>query len=72
MGYALHGYAMSSLGKNLSWYSLVGVWLTTALIALVHSELKWPNCLSYGPLFLVDGLREFRSLSSDSRNYFPL
>jgi len=49
MGYDLHRYLNSSLGKNLSLYSLVGAWLVIALTAYAHKEFKWPNILSQDP-----------------------
>jgi len=35
IGYELHGHSNFSLGKNLSQYLPIGVWLTIALEALV-------------------------------------
>jgi len=71
MGYNPHEHIKSSLGKNLSWYSSVGVWLTITLVALMYNELEWLKCWSHRLLFLADGLRGLRGfslLSSSSRN----
>jgi len=37
--------------KNLRQYSLIGAWLTIALVALVHNEFEYPKYLIYEPPF---------------------
>jgi len=61
--YKSHEHKNSFLEKNLRWYSLVGVWLTMALIALVYNELKW---------LIVNSSIGFWSLSSNSRKFLSL
>ena len=71
MGYTLYRQVNSSIGKNLSWYSPIGAWLTIALVALVQIKLKWPKYWTYGLLLIVDSLREFELLLSSSRKFLP-
>ena len=71
IGYKMHGQANSSLEKNLSWYSLIGVWLMMALVALVQIKLKWPKYWSQRLLLIADSLRRFELLSRSSRKFLP-
>jgi len=71
MGYRPHRQGNSSLGKNLSWYSPIGVWLTIALVALVQRELEWLKYWSHGLSLIVDSSIRFDSLSSNLRKFFP-
>ena len=66
IGYLLHGHMNSFLGKNLSWYSLIGAWLTMALVALAHSEFEWPKYFSHNPPFTYISLILLRSSSRRS------
>jgi len=62
----------SSHRKNFKWYLSMGVWLTIALIALVHSKLEWLKCFSHNlPLEYID-LMILRLLSRRSRNFLSL
>ena len=72
IGYNLHRQLNSSLRKNFSWYSPIGVWFVITLIALVHSELEWLNCLIHGLPLVYEGSISVRSLFNRLRNCFPL
>jgi len=72
IGYNLHRELNSSLGKNLSQYSPIGLWFVMTLIALVHSELEWLNCLIHGLPLVYEGSISVRSLFNRLRNCFPL
>ena len=67
-----HKHLNSFWEKNISWYSPIGAWLTIALVALAQSELEWPKYLSHGPPSDINGLTDFKSLSSSSRKLHPL
>ena len=70
IGYNLYGQLKSSLGKNLSLYSPIGVWLVISLKALVYRELECLKCLSYKLSLLYDGLMMLL-LSTRLRKCFP-
>ena len=70
--YKLHGYLNSSLGKNLSRYSYIGIWLTITLEALVQSKLEYPKYLSYDLSLVIDGSIGFESSSRSSKKCCPL
>ena len=72
IGYLLHRHMNSSLGKNLSQYSLIGAWLTMALIALVHSKFEWPKYLSHNPPFTYVSTILLRLSSRRSIKFLPL
>ena len=69
IGYNLYKYKKFSLGKNLSLYSPMEVWLTMAQVALVYNKLEWPKYCSYR-LFLI--LKEMRGFESPSRRFRKL
>ena len=72
IGYEPHEHVKFSLGKNLSQYLSIGVWLVIALVARAQSEFKWPNCDSYRPPLEYDGSIGCKSLSKRSRKLLPL
>jgi len=49
MEYNPHRHLNSSLEKNLSLYSPIGVWLVIALVAYTQRELEWLKDLSQDP-----------------------
>ena len=71
IGYCLQGQLNSSLGKNQSLYSLIGVWLVIALDALVHNELKWPKYLSHEPPLIYNSSIVLSLLSTRLRKCLP-
>jgi len=70
MGYNPHGQLKSSVGKNLSLYSQIGVWLVIALKALAYKELEWLKCLSHEPPLMYDSSMILLSLLTRSRKCF--
>ena len=70
MGYNSHGQLKFSLGKNLSLYLPIGVWLVIALVALAHNKLEWSKCLSHDLSLMYDSSIVLSS-SSRSRKCFP-
>ena len=72
MGYNPQEQLNSSLGKNLSLYSLIRAWLIIALEALAHRELKWPKNLSHELSLIYDSSMILSLLSIRSRKCFPL
>jgi len=72
IGYLPHRHANSFLGKNLSQYSPIGAWLTMALVALAHSEFKWPKYFSHDLPFTYVDLILLRSSSRRSIKFLPL
>ena len=68
IGYLPHGHTNSSLGKNLSQYSLIGAWLMMAFVALAHNEFEWPKYFSHDPSFIYIGSILLRS--SSKRSFF--
>ena len=72
IGYCPQGHVNSSRGKNLRQYSPVGVWLTMALEALMHSELEWPKYFSHEPPLKYVSSMIFESSSRSSKKFLPL
>ena len=72
IGYWLHKHLNSSCGKNLSWYSSMGVWLMIALEALAYKELEWPKNFSYSPFLEYKDSIGFKSSSRRFKKYFSL
>ena len=71
IGYCLLGQLNSSLGKNLSLYSPIGVWLVITLDALAHNELEWLKYLSHEPPLIYDSSIVLLLLSLRSRKCLP-
>ena len=72
IGHKLHGHMNSSLGKNLSQYSLIGAWLMIALVALAYNIFEWPKCWSQRLFLIVNSSRGLDLSSRSSRKFFPL
>jgi len=68
----LYGYKKSSLGKNLSQYLLIGVWLIMALVALAHNKFNRLKYCNQKPPLIFKDIIEFRLLSNKSRKFLPL
>ena len=71
IGYNPHRQLKSSLGKNLSLYSLIGAWLVIALEAFAHRELKCSKYLSYELPLMYISLIMLLSLLTRLRKCFP-
>ena len=71
IGWRLYRQLKSSLKKNHRWYSPVGVWFVIALVALVHSEFKWPKNWSHVLPLQYEGSKILLSLLTKSKKLFP-
>jgi len=72
IGYKPQEHKKFCLGKNLSLYSPIDVWLTMALVALVQRELEWLKCCNHRLPLIFDGLRGLKSLSRILRKFLSL
>ena len=72
IGCMLHGHEKSSLGKNLSLYLPIRVWLIIALVALIHNKFDRLKYCSQGLPLTFEGSIGFKSSSNKSRKFFPL
>ena len=65
-----HRQLNSFLRKKHIQYSLIGVWLVIALVALAHSVFEWPTYWSHVLPLLYIGFKILSLLSTKSRKLF--